>query len=74
MPLPITNIDGGGVIDTSEYSSFNSGLTKREHFALEIFKAIIIGNNADDSALGEGAAIDSIESANILLVALESKQ
>jgi len=47
------------------------GLTKREHFALEIFKAIIIGNNADDTALGKGAALDAIESANILLKELD---
>jgi hypothetical protein len=47
------------------------GLTKREHFAIELFKAIVIANNGDTSALGKGAALDAIESANILLAALE---
>lgn len=77
MPLPITNIDGGGVIDTSEYSSFNSGLTKREHFASMAMQGIMSGtmSKADGSNItGADLSMIAVQAADALLAALEDKQ
>lgn len=49
------------------------GLTKREYVAIQVMQAIIIGNSADSSALGKGAALDAVACADDLLDALEKE-
>ena len=50
------------------------GLTKLEYAAIELFGAIIIGNDADDCATGIGAAKDAIAAANALFDELEKSE
>ncbi len=73
MPLPITTNDGV-IHDTSDYSTFNIGLTKREHFAGLAMQGLLAGENAT-AATYHWNKVDfgaqAVEMADALLAALE---
>ena len=49
-----------------------SGMTLRDYFAAKAMQGIIIGNGADECALGLGAAKDAYAMADAMLAARES--
>lgn len=51
-------------------ADFN-GMTLRDYFAAKAMQAIIIGNGADECALGLGAAKDAYAMADAMLAARE---
>ena len=54
--------------DSNEFGSV-LGMSLRDYFAAKAMQAIITGNNADESALGIGAAHDAYAVADAMLAA-----
>lgn len=71
-----TKTDGGRAFpwcgDLNECPTINLGMTLRDYFAAKAMQAIIIGNDADECALGLGAAKDAYAMADRMLAAREN--
>lgn len=55
-----------------EHGQVLGGMTLRDYFAAKAMQAIIIGNDADEGALGLGAAKDAYAMADAMLAAREN--
>lgn len=74
-----TKTDGGQAFPRSGFSGPGGfgkpdyGMTLRDYFAAKAMQAIIIGNDADECALGLGAAKDAYAMADHMLAQREDK-
>ena len=66
--FPEIRIRGGDNYNTPQ-KVYYPGMSLRDYFAAKAMQAIIIGNGADESALGTGAAKDAYAMADAMLKA-----
>jgi hypothetical protein len=70
FPQPCTS---NGYQANSPFEVAGGGMTLRDYFAAKAIQAIIIGNGADECAMGIGAARDAYIVADAMLSAREAK-
>ena len=64
---------GGPASPDGGQHDYTGGMTLRDYFAAKALQAIIIGNCADECAMGIGAARDAYAVADAMLAAREEK-